>query len=391
MMAFDTTLEGLEQRTGRKISATSSNIILPRFAMRWAELDGEQPPLRTWAISHWLGHGTTLLAGRGGIGKTLLAQTLATALALGRNFLDTVEREQRVLFWACEDDRDELWRRQVAICRYFNVNLSDLEDKLIIEPRSGMDNTLFYAEYGAPRWTHLFGELKSQVEDYKADVTFIDNIGQTFGGKENDRHHVTSFINGLTGLAADKRLHSTVLLAHPGKQEDSEFSGSTAWENSVRMRWHMGTKLPDQEGKDDEAEEDPTVRYIAKRKTNYTIKDYRRLTYADGVFKSAVETTSFSDRYTFGKREEIAEEIVLKALDRFAGSNIRTTAGKTSPDYLPKKIREMKLAQDLSPREVTEALNRLRLSQRIVEAPIGKYGNRGTKIGLVRAGIDAQT
>lgn len=354
-----------------------------RHPMRWTELQALEPPLRAWQISHWLGVGTTLLAGRGGVGKTLLAQTLATALALGRNFLDTVDSAKRVLFWACEDDHDELWRRQIAICRYLGATLADLEGKLMIEPRSGLDNTIFYAEYGAPKWTPLHGELVAQVHDYQADVTFIDNIGQTFGGKENDRHHVTAFVNGMTGLA-NGRPHSTVILAHPGKQEDSEFSGSTAWENSVRMRWYMGTKLPDQEGEEDEEEQDPDVRYIAKRKTNYTVKDYRKLIYRQGVFETAMEPGSFSERYTFGRRDEAAEEVVLKAIDRLTDLQIRTTAGKTSPDYLPKKIREMKLAQDFSPRELTDAMNRLRMAARIAEGPVGKYDNRAPKLGLIR-------
>jgi hypothetical protein len=362
-----------------------------RRPMLWTELKSLEAPIRTWAVDHWLGVGTTLLAGRGGIGKTLLAQTLATALALGRNFLDAIVAPKKVLFWACEDDHDELWRRQIAICKYLGVPMDALEGQLMIEPRSGLDNTLFYAEYGAPKWTPLMGELGAQVNDYCADVTFIDNIGQTFGGKENDRHHVTTYVNGMTGLARG-RPHGTVILAHPGKQEDSEFSGSTAWENSVRMRWYMGMKLPDQDESEDEPEADPDVRYIAKRKTNYTVKDYRKLIYRQGVFETALEAGSgISDRYSFGRRDEAADEIVLKALDRFAESSVRTTEGKSSPDYLPRKIRDMKLAQDFTQKELFEAMNRLRLGARIVEGPVGKYPNRSPKIGLMRAPIGAQS
>ena len=354
-----------------------------RQIMRWLDLEASTPPDRPWAVAHWLGAGTTLLAGRGGIGKTLLAQTLATAMALGKNFLDAIETPLKVLFWACEDDHDELWRRQIAICRYLGATLADLEGKLVIEPRSGLDNTLFYAEYGAPKWTGLYGELVAQVNDYQADVTLIDNIGQTFGGKENDRHHVTSFVNGMTGLAHG-RLHSTVLLAHPGKQEDSEFSGSTAWENSMRMRWYMGMKLPDQTEEGGGEEADPDVRYIAKRKTNYTIKDYRKLIYRQGVFEAALEPGSFSDRYTFGRRNEAAEEVILKALDKFVAVDVRTTDSRTSPDYLPKKMRQDKLTQDFSPRELAEALGRLRLDGRVTDGPVGKFANRQVKSGLVR-------
>lgn len=96
---------------------------------------------------------------------------------------------------------------------------------------------------------------------------------------------------------------------------------------------------------DEDPDEDPDVRYIAKRKTNYTVKDYRKLLYRQGVFETTLEAGSGSERYTFGRRDEAADEIVLKALDRFADSGVRTTEGKSSPDYLPRKIRDMKLAQ----------------------------------------------
>jgi hypothetical protein len=359
-----------------------------RSPLRWGELLGREPAPRPWRVNHWLSLGTTLFAGRGGIGKTHVAQTLATALALGRNYLDLVSAPVKVLFWACEDDHDELWRRELAICTLFGASLADLEGKLIIEPRLGLDNTLFYAEYGAPKWTALYDELVAQVNDYRVDVTFLDNIGQTFGGKENDRHHVTAFTNGLTGLAAS-RPHSTVALAHPGKQEESEFSGSTAWENSVRMRWYMGMKLPDAKP-EDEAEGDPNVRYIAKRKTNYTVKDYRKLVFQNGVFAPELAPGIMAE-FSAEQRGESAAKCILGALDRFAETSIRVTDGKNSPDYLPRKMGEMKLAQGFSPKELTDAMHQLRLGQRIIEAPIGHYENRHRKIGLVRVISGAQS
>ena len=374
-------LSEIEAASGRKVTRIRARE--PRLALDWKTLEQSPVPSRLWQIDHWLGLGATLLAGRGGVGKTLLAQTIATALALGRNFLDAIAAPKRVLFWACEDDHDELWRRQIAICEHFGVRLSDLEGKLIAEPRLGRDNTLFFAEFGAPKWTPLQTELVEQVNDYQADVTFIDNVGQTFGGKESDRHHVTAFVNGMTGIAKG-RAHSTILLAHPAKQEDSEFSGSTAWENSVRMRWYMGNRLPDQKAEDAEGDENPDVRYIAKRKTNYTVKDYRKLVYSQGVFATQLEPAGFTDRYNFGQRESAAEQVILKALDRFTEVHVRTIGSPTSPDYLPKKMREMKLAEDFTPKELGGALGRLRLAGRVAEEAMSRRANRQVQYGLVR-------
>lgn len=356
-----------------------------RQPIQWAQLETLEPPERDWIIDHWLSDGPTLIAGPGGVGKSLLAQTIGTAIALGQNYVDAV-KPARVLVWACEDDHNEIWRRQIPISRYFNSTLSALSERLVIEPRRGCDNTLFATAFGAPTFTELMKELAAQVEDYKADVLILDNIAQTFGGNENDRHHVTKYINGLLGLTT--RPLALLMMGHPAKSVASEFSGSTAWENAVRMRWYLGYTLPDETPKKPGEEEvvDPNIRYLAKRKSNYTTRDFRKLTYVDGVFKMdpvTAMTNGFSARYTFQAQCDAADSCVLYAIRKFVAQGIRTTDGKTSPDYLPKKMREAKLANDFAPRELAESLVRLRLTGQVKEAPMGINSNRTPKMGLV--------
>lgn len=371
---------------GRTIKVRKDDPI--RRPMRWPELENDKPPERAWRISHWLTTGPTLLAGTGGIGKTLLAQTIATAIALGRPFVDEIEEASVVLFWACEDEHDELWRRQIAICNYFEVPLSALENKLIIEPRIGCDNTLYTMIFGRPGWTPLHDELRAQVGDYRASALFLDNIAQTFGANENDRHHVTSFVNGVIGLAPDQPF-SPILMGHPSRNMNSEFSGSSAWENAVRMRWYMGSTLPDKKDEEDAEEADPNIRYLAKRKTNYSVKDYRKLIYRDGVFVPEAQQlgTSFSDRFNFPLRKEGAISAVLHAVRKFNEQEIRVTEGKNSPDFLPRKMREAKLAQDYSQKELVEAMVGLRLQGRLMVTKVGSYGNRTPMTGLSVADV----
>jgi hypothetical protein len=105
----------------------------------WAALVKQTPPPRVWAIYGWLGFGhNTLLVGGGGSGKTLIAQQMCSALHLGRPFIDEVKRPLTCLMWACEDDHDELWRRQVAIAKFFDVKL-DAFNGMHVEPRLGLD------------------------------------------------------------------------------------------------------------------------------------------------------------------------------------------------------------------------------------------------------------
>lgn len=360
-----------------------------RKPMQWAKLEQEHPPERVWRLSHWLSAGPTLFAGRGGTGKSLLAQTLATALVIGQNYLDEVTAPIKVLAWFCEDDHDELWRRQIAICDYFGIRLSDLEGRLVIEPRLGCENTLFAPVYGTPQWTGLRDELREQMNDYGADVLIADNTSQLFGCNENDRHHVTTFINGLCGLVNERPI-SQLILSHPAKAGDSEFSGSTAWENAVRMRWFMGATLPDQEEPAEE-QADPNVRYIAKRKTNYSVKDYRKLIFDMGVFKPENAPGEVSARYNYALRTEGAENAVLAAVAKFTAKNIRVVDARNSPDSLLARMRSSKLMQDYTPKEVVDAIAALRLNGRLIEEQVGLNSNRTAKTGLVVASQRAQS
>lgn len=375
--------EGSTERPGK----TSEKPV--RKPMQWSVLENEKPPDRIWRLAHWLSVGPTLFAGRGGTGKSLVAQTIATALVLARSYIDDIESTLKVLAWFCEDDHDELWRRQVAICGYFGVPLSALEGKLIIEPRLGCENTLFCPVFGTPAWTPLRDELRSQMQDYGADVLIADNTSQLFGCNENDRHHVTSFVNGMVGLVPERPV-SQLILSHPAKAGDSEFSGSTAWENSVRMRWFMGSVLPDQT-EPEEGEVDPNVRYLAKRKTNYSVKDYRKLIFDNGVFKPEHQPGEISQRYSFAARKEGAERAVMFALGKFNDLGIRVVDAYNSPDYLVRKMQASKLMQDYTPKECADALAGLRLQARVLETKVGSNANRTPKMGLTVNGFSAQS
>lgn len=350
--------------------------------LNWKSLAGRDPPPRSWVIQDWLSQGTTLLSGPGGAGKTLIAQTLATCLAIQRPFLGPSAAQLRPLVWACEDEHDELWRRQADICRWLEVGIGDLPADLMIESRQGQDNALTFKLYGALQWTPLFERLKEQINDLHINVFFLDNIGQTFAGDENDRHHVTAFVNGLLGLCANPI--AIVMLGHPAKQAGSEYSGSTAWQNSVRMRWYLGDKLPDQP-QEDEEKADPSVRFLAKRKTNYSSHDWRKLEWASGLYVPVAMAATTAP--IVGFTAQAAETCVVDALKIFGERGMRCTPSRASSDYLPKLILQANKSRDLSRVELDRALVRLRAAGKIIEIPSGQfYANRMPKLTLALAG-----
>jgi len=342
----------------------------------WAECTGEPPP-RTWWIQDWLTPAPTLCAGAGGIGKSLLLQAIATSLSTGCEYIEAATKPLRVLVWFCEDDKDEIWRRQAAMNAHFRLEMADL-DRLHIVPRLGLDNTLLDLVYSKPTFTPLQLELREQVNDLRADVLVLDNIAQTYGGNFGDNHQVTLFVNGIHGLVTD-RPFAPVFLGHVAKGAGSEFSGPMAWENACRMRWYLGAQLPDQKPDDDEPGDPETV-YLAKRKANYAAKDYRRLRYCKGLL---VPENAASDRLDTHYSNDLAERIALKGFRKLKEAGIHTTDGKTSPDYLPKQIVAKGFAEGHRKGELAAAVNRLIGAGKLKRGVIGKYANRAERFGLI--------
>jgi hypothetical protein len=346
----------------------------------WEYLFEHKPPDRDWAIDSWLGMGhVTLLAGPGGTGKSLLAQTIATALAVGTNYVGTIQKARRVLYWSCEDDHDELWRRQIAICDYLRTRLVDLKNLLVI-PRLGQRNDLMLVTHDGWSFTSVMEELEKIVVENKIEVLFLDTVAQACPN-EIDRHIVTTFCNKFAGLTPGL---ATVLIAHPSRTLGAEFSGSTAWEAAVRMRWLFANKLPDTQiaGEPDEEAPDDEIRFLAKRKANYTNKDWVKLRYERGIFVPEYVT---DQGYVSATMRSVAESIVMKAMEDFAGMNIVTTDSGNSPSFLPKMILEHHMAQNATRKHLTEAMRDLMRRHVIVRTTAGKYDNRKDRIGLIIA------
>lgn len=357
---------------------TTTEIIEP---LDWPKLATLMPPERKWAIKGWLGFGhVTLLVGSGGIGKTLLAQQIASCLALRRQFIEEIERPYRCLMWACEDDHDELWRRQIAISRWCKAGLEEFHECLTIQPRHGLDNTLVSTEFGKLMFSHLIERLKEQADDLNSEVVILDNVAQLYGGNENDRHAVTAFLNALSGALRGRAI---MLLAHPSRGAGSEFSGSSAWENTARTRLYLGATLPDQ--KPGESSEEPTdsVRYLSRRKANYSPKDWRRMTYADGALTPDAQETDSQGGVVAHIRARNAEQAILQGLQKLSSLGVHATDGTRSPNFLPKLLKEYNLHNNLQSNELSSAMRSMMLEGKIKRDIVGKTQNRNPITGLV--------
>lgn len=349
-----------------------------RARINWAELEGDEPPAREWILEHWIpAKRDTLLAGKGGIGKTLLAQCLCSALAMGGDYIDEVNQPRTCLLWAGEDDKDELWRRQLNINRHCGATLAQLDQRLHVMDYSNADITLAAAIYGVLGATPMLKELEEQIHDLKVDVVFLDNVARIYGGNENDRHQVTQFMAWLRAAVAPAAL---VLLSHPAKVAGSEFSGSTAWEGAVRSRLFLSDKHPDEKGEDQEEAGDPNVRYIARRKSNYSANDIRRMVLVNGVLvpdkipeRGVIRTVGSS----------MVKDTIRRAIRTLAERGIFGNESTASPYYLPKLTRDYKLMDRASHGQIIMVVREMILAGELVRGEVGKNPNRTPRMGLM--------
>ena len=190
----------------------------------------------------------TLLAGHGAAGKSYIALLMCILAALGRPFGKLATKRARVLFFSAEDDKAELLRRVARICRHLEVNQSELKGWLFLMDVSEVDPTLFRGAETDPedQPTKMLKNLATFVQTHDIGMTVIDNASDVFDGNEIVRPEVRAFIRALRGRLA--RPHrAVILLAHVSKaaahnrktalsSTDEDYSGSTAWHNSVRSR-----------------------------------------------------------------------------------------------------------------------------------------------------------
>ena len=152
-------------------------------------------PERRWLVPGWIPlRNVTMLGGDGGVGKSLVAMQLMTACTIGAKWLRSETMRCKTLGFFCEDEVDELHRRQDDINRHYGVEFADLEDMQWIE-RVGLDNLL----NGPTRDeglqpTELYGRLMNLAVGFGAQLVIIDSLHDVFGGNENYRGDARQFI-----------------------------------------------------------------------------------------------------------------------------------------------------------------------------------------------------
>ncbi len=187
----------------------------------------------------------TLLAGHGGSGKSYISLKMAVHIAMGLPFGPLATIRTRVGFFSAEDDKPELLRRVARLCRSLGVEPASLHDWLFLLDVSERDPTLYSGNQHGGCETPSLDELAAFMKEYAIGLMVIDNASDTFAGQEISRVQVRAFVRGLR-TKLGRPASAVLLLAHiskaavrsrnQGESVSDDYSGSTAWHNSVRSR-----------------------------------------------------------------------------------------------------------------------------------------------------------
>lgn len=311
-----------------------------------SEWKGIVAAVREWFITGLIPHRqVTLLSGDGGVGKSLLGLQIGAASALAVNTLALQPCPGRVLYLGAEDEAEEFHRRLEDICAAHGCDVGDLTDLRIL-PLADQDALLSMPDKdGGMMPTGLFNRVDRFVKEWKPRLVVLDTAADLFGGDEVKRSQVRHFVAMLRKMAIERDC-AVLLLAHPsiaGMASGSGYSGSTAWNNSVRSRLYLTSGEGD-------------VRILKTVKSNYgKIGDEMQIEWCEGAFvlhdpsRPGIADAMLNTR---------TDKVFVEALSKMCRLGLRCGPTK-GVSYAPKLMQRQPDAKGIRLSELEKSMHRL--------------------------------
>lgn len=340
-------LNGLIARATQRGLPVPANDNEPLPVLSPTAWQGQPVPRREWFLEGLIPQRqVTILAGDGGVGKSLLALQIAAASALGCETIGLQPLAGRVLYLGAEDEDTEFHRRLADIVHAHHRQLSDLDDMRLV-PMADRDALLASPDRsGNMQPTANWLKLVAMLEEFRPGLLVLDTSADLFGGDEIKRTQVRQFIAMLRKQAIALDI-AIVLLSHPsvqGMQSGSGSSGSTAWNNSVRSRLYMT-----------EATDDSDMRLLTTKKANYGKKGGEtKLRWSEGVFVLDDGAPSAAT----GLINKKAETVFLSVLSKLLRQGQRLSPNPCAT-YAPKVISAHPDADGMDRKTLAAAQQRL--------------------------------
>jgi len=313
----------------------------------------------------------TLLAGRSGVGKTMLCQMMMTACAFGRPWIARETRRCKSFGVFAEDEAVRLHERQKRICEHYEVEMLDFEEQASVMADDDKDFTLYEC---ARRWTpgaptFLWQQLAKHVKDNGIELVILDNVGVVFRGDRWSDNQVRDFVRFFNGQARALNC-AIVVLVHPPKARDSYFAGSQAWENTVRQ----AISLDYIDG--DERSQELILKLV---NANYTPHSdplrFGGLTmkWEQGVLVPRDEGGYALNGNVLGFTDKLAlDNKLVDAVHKMVEKGWKVAADPGSPNYLVRQLwKQRQWKERVNWEQIVSALDRTIGDGRIVKAAVG--------------------
>lgn len=317
---------------------------------------GTLPPFRKFIAAGWIASGqVTYMTGKGASGKSLLGQLLATCASIGCPFLGLNVERGVSLYITCEDDPDELHRRQIAICVGLGQSLKMLRRQMgLVSLVGAIGNELAtFDRAGVMQIAPAHHWLEATIKSMGATLVILDNTAHFFAGDENNRHQVAAFVGLLNSLAMTTGA-AIVLIGHPNKS-GADYSGSTAWENQVRTRLFLGIpanedgKIPDKD-----------ARVLVRAKANYgRAGDVIKFRWHNHTFIAEADLpVDVGAEIAASNKAQAENETFLKCLAKVTEQR-RAVSHNKGTNYAPAKFTAMPEAEGCPRLAMERAMERL--------------------------------
>jgi RecA-family ATPase len=292
-------------------------------------------------------------------------------------------RQCNSLLVFCEDDLDEMHRRQAEINAHYGCGLGDL-GAIRWLPRLGADNALMTFDAGRALISAFFNEVLRVALEHGAQLIAVDTLADVFSGNENDRGQARAFVQAALGHLARETQGAVVALAHPsraGMNSGSGESGSTAWDGAFRSRLYLFSPKAD-----GEEHPDPDARLLTRKKSNTARRDETiELRWQhDGVFIRTGPPTG-----TLGSIERRNREAVfLDLLDKVNAEGQRVSSNTRSGNYAARLFAQRPDRDRFKLADFERAMQTLFAASEIRNQPYGRSGDERSCIVRARGCAD---
>lgn len=243
--------------------ATRQGIAKKKLALELGRLNlRDAPPPPQFVVNGLIPAGKPgVLAGFGGVSKTMLAIDLACRIAIGRPIFGCAVTEGCALLFLGEEDGPEIARRVGAITQHYTAaERETVQLRVLAFPLGGEDIRLTRLEHGNAVHTGLSDEFirlareQEKCRDVPVRLIVIDHARLAMGGDPNAADHVTALTRELQHIAAETGA-AVLLLAHSPKSAHgkdgasaADVAGSSAFVDNNRFAFIM-TTMPEQDAK----------------------------------------------------------------------------------------------------------------------------------------------